>query len=241
MCLTTAFLKLFLQGETMTKNQAPLEKLVHHAFSAQPEQKRKFIDSLGYKNINSGYKWLYFCLRTGEDHRDILRTIPKAFGIDEWSFDDALQTTKNLRRQESRIAQLEEEQNQLKQEIIARRNFRPYLYVRTSATRPTGSITIYAIANLARYRYVFLPEKILENSLEKQQDQVGAIIRKHYKKLAGNCPGMGSISGYYFRNSYDSYMEFDNEGNSERKIDGQFFESHAVATIKNQTIAVSPH
>ncbi len=224
----------------MTKNQSPLEKLVRHAFSAQAEQKRKFIESLGYKNINNGYKWLYSCLRTGEDHRDILRIIPKAFGIDEWSFEDALQTTKNLRRQEFRIAQLEEEQIQLKQEIIARRKFQSYLYVKTSEKRPTGSITIYAIANLAKYRYVFLPEKILVHSLEKQQDQVGAIIRKHFKKLAGKCPGMGFIRGYYFRNSYDSYLEFDNEGNLERKKDGQFFESHAVATIKNQTIAATP-
>lgn len=224
----------------MIKNRSPLEKLVRQAFTDQAEQKHKFMESLGYKNINKGYKWLYSCLRTGEDHLDILRKLPEVFGIDEWSFDEAWQTTKAMQKQEFRVTQLEEELNQLKQEILARRNFRPYLYVKTSENRPSCSITIYAYANLAKYRYVGLPEDMLEKSLENQQVQIGEIIRKHYSKFEGKCHGMGFISGYYFRNSYDSYLEFDIEGNFEWKNFGQFFESHATATIKNQTIAATP-
>lgn len=224
----------------MKRNRTPLEKLVRQAFAEQTEQKREYVKSLGYKNINKGYEWLYRCLRSGEDHRNILKTLPEVFGIDEGTYDIARQATRALRRQESRIAQLEEELEQREQEVLARRNFRPYLYVRASESTPTCSIFIYAFANWGKYRYASLPEDNLENSLAHQKEQVGKIIHKHFREYNGLCPGMGYITGYYYRYSYDAYLEFDSEGNFERSSDGQLFEGRAVAMIKNKTIASTP-
>ncbi len=51
---------------------------------------------------------------------------------------------------------------------------------------------------------------------------------------------MGLITGYYYRNNFETYLEFDSEGNFEQSAGGQFFERRAVAMIKNKTFASSP-
>ena len=117
---------------------------------------------------------------------------------------------------------------------------RPYIYVKTSESRPTCSITIYAFVNLGKFRYVFLPYQILQNSDEFQKMKVGEIIRKHFLESDGKCPGMGSITDYFYRNSYDSFWEFDTEGDFVNSSIGNFFESHALAMYNNKTIAETP-
>ena len=189
----------------MVKNQSPLERLVRQAFADHPGKKQRFAQSLGYKNLNNAFGLIYCCLRSGVDQQNILRNIQKIFKIDEWNYDEAWHTTKILVRQQTRIAQLEEDLEQQKKGILARKNFRPYIYVKTSESRPTCSITIYAFVNLGKFRYVFLPYQILQNSDEFQKMKVGEIIRKHFLESDGKCPGMGSITDYFYRNSYDSF------------------------------------
>ena len=196
----------------MIKNRSPLEKLVLQVFAVHPGKKRRFAQSLGYKNLNNAFELIYCCLRSGAEQQNILRNIQKIFKIDEWNYDEAWHTTKILVRQQTRIAQLEEDLEQQKKEILARKNFRPYIYVKTSESRPTCSITIYAFVNLGKFRYVFLPYQILQNSDEYQKMKVGEIIRKHFLESDGKCPGMGSITDYFYRNSYDSFLGFDTEG-----------------------------
>ena len=104
--------------------------------------------------------------------------------------------------------------------------------MKTSESRVTCSITIYDFVNIGKFRYVFLPYQILQNSDEYQKMKVGEIIKKHFLESNGKCPGMGSITDYFYRNSYDSFWEFDTEGN--------FFESHALAMYNNKTIAETP-
>ena len=70
--------------------------------------------------------------------------------------------------------------------------------------------------------------------------KVGEIIRKHFLESDGMCPGMGSITDYFYRNSYDSFWEFDTEGDFVNKSIGNFFESHAIAMLNNKTIAETP-
>ena len=53
--------------------------------------------------------------------------------------------------------------------------------------------------------------QILQNSDVYQKMKVGEIIRKHFLESDGKCPGMGSITDYFYRNSYDSFWEFDME------------------------------
>ena len=224
----------------MVKNQSPLERLVRQAFADHPGKKQRFAQSLGYKNLNNAFALIYCCLRSGVDQQNILRNIQKIFKIDEWNYDEAWHTTKILVRQQTRIAQLEEDLEQQKKGILARKNFRPYIYVKTSESRPTCSITIYAFVNLGKFRYVFLPYQILQNSDEYQKMKVGEIIRKHFLESDGKCPGMGSITDYFYRNSYDSFWEFDTEGDFVNSSIGNFFESHALAMYNNKTIAETP-
>ncbi|SVC08468.1 uncharacterized protein METZ01_LOCUS261322, partial [marine metagenome] len=66
---------------------------------------------------------------------------------------------------------------------------------KTSESRVTCSITIYDFVNIGKFRYVFLPYEILENSDGFQKIKVGEIIRKHFFESDGKCPGMGSIYG----------------------------------------------
>ena len=54
---------------------------------------------------------------------------------------------------------------------------------------------IYDFVNIGKFRYVFLPYEILENSDGFQKLKVGEIIRKHFFESDGKCPGMGSIYG----------------------------------------------
>ncbi len=217
-------------------NRSPLEKLVRRAFEAQPEQKRAFVESLGYQKPDTGYKRLYRCLRSGEDHEKILERLPEVLGLDPEVYAMAWEATRNL----GAIAQLEAELERRRQEDEERLNFRPYLYVLASASRPTGSIVIYGMANLGRHRYVPLPEGIRDESLEDQKQQVGEIIRAHFRECRGLCFGMGSIVGYCYRNSYDTYLEFDTDGNFVQAVEGRPSESRSTASLKGRTLAVTP-
>ena len=114
---------------------------------------------------------------------------------------------------------------------MARKNFRPYIYVKTSESRPTCSITIYAFVNLGKFRYVFLPYQILQNSDEFQKMKVGEIIRKHFLESNGKCPGRGSITDYFYRNSYDSFWEFDTEGDFVNSSIGYFLKAMLLPCI----------
>ena len=69
---------------------------------------------------------------------------------------------------------------------------------------------------------------------------MGKLIRAHYLAQEGKCPMMGDITGYRFRNTYDTYLEFDTEGNFVQAAAGCPPEPQATASIKGQTLAVTP-
>ena len=216
----------------------PLEKLVCQVFEANPSSKQKFIKTLGYKNPDKGFRWFYRCLRTGQEHRDILKQLPGFLGIDENVYALALKATRDLLSQQSRISELESKLSRQYHDNQARLSFRPYLYVQASSPRPICSITIYALMNLGRARYLSVPEDLQSLSRKDQINRLGIIIRKHYHQQHGTCPGMGDITGYNYRNTYDSYYLFDLAGHFVKEFSGCFDEPKAEATIQGRAMAM---
>src|SRR2546422_9503975 len=78
-----------------------------------------FVQSLGYKNINSGLRALDGWLETAEGSPFLLENLVKVRGIDPGLVSKALEETDQQR-------QREEEQERIAQERYDREHFRPY-------------------------------------------------------------------------------------------------------------------
>jgi hypothetical protein len=196
----------------MASPPSPLKAWVQEVWDQNPGARRRFIESLGYSNINKAYQQVDAWLRTGEDPRGVLEQLREDLQLEGSLWTRLLKATRELATLKARIQELELKQARLEQCEEQRRRFVPYIWVLTHASRPTGSITIYALANLGRFRYVSIEPEWLEASQALLQKRIGERVHQHFVESEGICNGMGAIRGYEFHHAFGQAWEFDPEG-----------------------------
>src|SRR5947209_1894645 len=111
-----------------------ISRLVMAVFQQSGLSRSIFVQSLGYKNINSGLRALDGWIEMAEGSPFLLESLVKLRGLDAGVVRKALEETDQAQQREK--------------ERFARKNFRPYVFVETSRERPT-SITVAACLGLA--------------------------------------------------------------------------------------------
>ena len=112
--------------------------------------------------------------------------------IKDQVLDEAIEKTEDECR-------LEREEAARRREIYARKNFKPYIYIKTSETRPK-SIGIVAFAGPAVYKCVGLPEEISSWPIERQIREVSKTVKRNYGERNGHSGQFGEITGYIYPN-----------------------------------------
>lgn len=163
------------------------------------------VKGLGYRNITKGLRRLNDCIQgEGKCSKKFLREVAGVLGIKEQVLDEAIEKTEDECR-------LEREEAARRREIYARKNFKPYIYIKTSETRPK-SIGIVAFAGAAVYKCVGLPEEISSWPIERQIREVSKTVKRNYRERNGHSGQFGKITGYIYYRTYDEGIEFSIEG-----------------------------
>jgi hypothetical protein len=114
----------------------------------------------------------------------------------------------------------------------ARKNFKPYIFLQTTATRPS-QICIYALTGGTRaHKMIAVSESLPNESWLKQIKIVRTLISEHIQNTKGVVPFFGKASGYLYCPSYDSSYEFTVQGETDEVDKGHFWLPEASVRIK---------
>jgi len=206
-------------------NQYASQILLNHVLDdgKNKEVKRTIINSLGYKNINKGFRRLYKSMH--EKHLDIelLNKIPELFKISKETIALVIETTENQFQEEEQI-----------DELIERLNFKPFLWKKHERKIPS-SIFVVAISGIKGFKYIKLPENLAEETLFNQLEIIEKAIKNDLE--TNRAPKFfGEITGYYYRKTYDETLEFSIEGKLIGKYDGIVDTKEATLSFKGRDI-----
>ena len=180
-------------------------KLIRSSIRDKDIKKVEVVKALGYRNIDKGLRRLNDCIQgQGKCSKAFVRRLAGVLEINNQAMDEAIKKTEDECR-------LEREAAARRREIYARKNFKPYIYVKTSEKRP-NSIAIVAFTGAAVYKCIDLPVEISSRSIERQIREVSKTIKQHYSKRNGHSGQFGKITGYIFYKTYDEGIEFSIEG-----------------------------
>lgn len=180
-------------------------KLIRSSIKEKGIKKVEVVKALGYRNIDKGLRRLNDCIQgQGKCSKAFLRKLAGALEINNQAMDEAIKKTEDECR-------LEREAMARRREIYARKNFKPYIYVKTSEKRP-NSIAIVAFTGTAVFKCIDLPEEISSWPIERQIGAASKTIKQHYCEMNGHSGQFGKITGYIFYKTYDEGIEFSIEG-----------------------------
>lgn len=187
-----------------------IAELIQQELTNRNWRKSQLVAAMGYKNLTRGLKRLEHCLHTGDCANAVLLSrLRHALELPTEQFNAAIAATQQQRAREEQARAAHEEAEQ-------RARFRPYIYVRTSASRPS-SITAAALIG-PRLKHLRLDEEATALPRPFLLSLVTSLVREHYRSNQGNCPLFGNITGYALRISYDATVEF--------SIDGTLIQEH---------------
>jgi len=168
-------------------------------------------------------------MQTGDcSNTEMQSRLRSALRLPAEQFNAVIAATRKQRADEeqARVAQEEAEQ---------RAHFRPYIYVRTSESRPSF-ITSAAIIG-PRLKYLQLDNEVISLSRSLLLAFVSTLVREHYQLNQGKCLLFGDITSYALRITYNATVEFSIDGTLIREHDGWHEnEGHATLTVGKQVI-----
>ena len=168
------------------------------------ENKKLLIQSLGYKNLNKGYRRLAKSLETDYIDEELLYKLSDISGIEKSKIDDCISEAKQ---------QIDEKRKAREKEMedFERANFKPHLW-RLCERRIPFSIFSVVWSGEAVYKKVPIPTEIWTYPIDLQLDAIENVIQKDFEKSKGVAGTFGAITGYLFRKTYDETYKFDSNG-----------------------------
>ena len=183
----------------------PIGELIRNIITSKGVKRIDVVKAGGYMNTNKGLKHLDRCIHgEGNCSEKFVIKVLKFLEVDQHTIDKAIRKTKEKLESEKK----EEER---RREEYERKNFRPYIYIKSSESRPEG-LAIVAFAGVGAYKHISCPEKIQGWPIEEQISKVREIIARHYRDKNGKCHHFGNITGYIYRKTYDDNIELSIDG-----------------------------
>lgn len=171
----------------------PISQFIYRIVQASGLKRSKFIQSLGFRNIQGGLRSLDRWLDTGDGDPLLIERLIRVYSLDPAAINAALLETGRQRQAESEWAQREREQ-------LERRNFRQYLFVETPPGALRSSFTVAAIAAPA-LKTISLPDDLSAKPALDQLQFIADLIRRHFDDHGGKLPLFVEILGYRFVNT----------------------------------------
>ena len=190
----------------------PVSQLISEILHKSGPKPSEFIRSIGYRNVNGGFRALDQWLQTGSGDPNFVGRLVRVYGHAQ-ELQNALTETGRMKRREAELAAIERERKE-------RADFKPYIFVESSLQTPTF-ITAAALVG-CRMKFIRLPDQCLELSDTDQLLEVQDIVRRHYLENSGQCPLFGDITGYRFIQTYDMSIRLDIHGSVIARESGHF-------------------
>lgn len=197
---------------TRRASHYPISLLVLDIFRNSGTKPSAFIHSIGYRNLNGGFRSLDEWLQSGSGNPEFLRRLVEAYGHAE-ELRNALMETAEVKRYEAELAAQETERRE-------RANFKPYIFVESSLRTPTF-IAAAALTGCSM-KFIWLPEDCLGISELDLLMNVQRVVREHYRENTGQCLLFGEITGYRFVHTYDASIRLAIDGNVISREIGHF-------------------
>lgn len=181
-----------------------IAQLIEQELAKRNWRKSELVAAMGYKNIAQGLKRLKNCLQHGDcSNAELLTRLAQSLELPRDQLNTIVAITRRQRADEGRARAAQEEETR-------RAQFRPYLYVRTSESRPSF-ITAAAVIG-PRVKYLYLDNAVFSLPRPLLLSHVAEVVREHYRSNLGKCLLFGEITGYALRIAYDETVEFDTDG-----------------------------
>ena len=187
-----------------------ISRLVRQELATRGWRMTTLVTAMGYKIVPRGLKRLESCLQQGDcANADMLSRLRSALGLSVESLNAVVAETRRQRVDEERARVAHEEAER-------RAQFRPYVFVRTSESRPKFLSAAAVIG--PRLKYLQLDEMVLSLPRPLLLSRVAEMICEHYCSNLGKCLLFGEITGYALRIGYDETVEYTIDGsqNGER-------------------------
>lgn len=189
-----------------------IAELIQQELSKRNWRKSELVSAMGYKSISRGLKRLEYCLQQGDcTNRDFLSRLSRTLELSPERLKAIIAKT------QKQCA--DEVQNRVVQEEAQKRaRFQPYVYVRTSETRPPFTTAATTIG--PRLKFLRLENIVLMLPRPLLLSRITEMVRTHYRDNIGKCLLFGEITGYALRISYDETVEFNVDGSLLRESSG---------------------
>lgn len=173
------------------------------------EKRKEIAQALGSKDISKGVNKFITHIRNKTIDIDRLKIIVPLLSLDiDEVVEDYLDTKKIIKKGKKLLNQIDD----LNDQVYHRDNFKPYIYIETSLSRPT-SITFAALCG-GNMKYIrSLPDQILDLSKSEQIIIIRNIIQEHYKENDGKSILFGDITGYIYYPGFNHGIELSIDGN----------------------------
>ena len=183
-----------------------ISRLIHDVISSSKHCKRNIVLSLGYQNINKGYRRLNNLIETGECPMSLKDMLPKALNVDEELVNTAFKLTAQQKAKEAEL-------DRKRTEEYERKSFVPHIWIENELEYPSGAKFWYvAFLGIDKFKVLPLPEGISEMDWETEQSAVKKRILQHQKGINGDDAIFGRVTGYTYHQTYDDSFLFSVDG-----------------------------
>jgi len=208
-----------------------ISRLINDVISSSKHCKRNIVLSLGYQNINKGYRRLNNLIETGECPMSLKDMLPKALNIDKGLIVQAFFLTAQEKAKEAEIARQRKEEYE-------RANFKPNLWIEHEDEYPTGAKFWYvAFLGINKFKVLPLPENINDMDWELQESLVKERILQHQKDCNSNDVIFGRVTGYTYCQTYDNSFLFSIDGKLVRRRIEKVDKPEMFIEIGNRSIS----
>jgi len=174
-----------------------ISRLINDVISSSKHCKRNIVLSLGYQNINKGYRRFNNLIETGECPISLKDMLPKALNVDEELVDGAFEVTRQQIAKETELAIKRREEYE-------RKHFKPHLWIEHERKYPQGASFWYVVfIGIHHFKTLPLPENINDMDWELQESLVKERILQHQKGINGDDAIFGRVTGYTYCQTFD--------------------------------------
>ena len=182
-----------------------ISRLINDVISSSKHCKRNIVLSLGYQNINKGYRRLNTLIETGECPMSLKDMLPKALNVDEELVNTAFKLTAQQKAKEAEL-------DRKRTEEYERKSFVPHIWIENELEYPSGAKFWYVIfVGIHHFKALPLPENINEMDWETQQSIVKERILEHHKHCSDDAI-FGRVKSYTYCQTYDDSFLFSVDG-----------------------------
>jgi hypothetical protein len=184
----------------------------------------KFVQVLGYRNLERGLLRLTPWLEKGEGFHKIIKQIAGKCPHIAVELEGAIRATKEMKDTEWEVAFLED----CRLEVTT---FVPFIHVDGELSVPSG-ITIFGVTGgHGRWTTVKVLTSNLDQKIEVQLTALPALMRGYLKEYGGQVPFFGKVTGFKYVRCLD-YFQFDKDARFIQHVDRPFRRSPCSVSLR---------